>query len=576
MKRASLLAALGGFGLWTLACSGESSGTLRGAPHGEMDLMMGASGGEPGGDANTGAEPAVAGAGGAPVVGVDLSQGVSRLRVLTESEFTGSVTYLLGELNSPLDLPADLSVDGFTTVGSAEVAIRSGAVSLYEAASHVAATEVFADDARWQALVGCTPQDLADPCVATFVQTFGRRAFRRDLTQEEVQQWVGVGQEVAQQTGSPSEGLSAVLSGLLQSPNFLYRVETNSLDETSGRLVYDGPSMATRLSFLLAGRTPSDELLNAAAAGQLDTAEGIRAAAEPLLNAPNAVEHMSEFFKELSQAELVMVVDKSAELFPSWRPELQASMLEAMELFIKRVVLAPDADVRSFFNSDQTFVDANLAPIYGVAPPAAGFEQLTLSPETGRAGILTQAGFLTRHSVPDHSSPTRRGLFITLAFLCRTPPSDPGGGVITELPDDPTLTTRERLELIRAEPSCGVCHALIDPPGLALEHFDSIGQYRETEDGKPIDVTGELDGVAYDGAAELGAALAQNANAMSCMVNNFYRSANAVRDPKDDAAQLEALSGALTASGYVWRDFVAEFVASDAFRSAPAPMAGTD
>ncbi len=575
MKRASVFTALGLLGLSTLACSGESPDTPLGVPLGGMDMAGGGTGGTI--DGNPGGAGPLAGAGGdgGPVVGVDLSKGGPRLKVLTQSEFKDSLTYLLGELTSQFELPADLSTAGFTTIGSAEVAINSAAVPLYEAASRAAAAEVFADDARWQALVGCAPQDLADPCVSTFVQTFGRRAFRRDLTQEEVQQWVGVAQEAAQLTGSPVEGLSTLVSGLLQSPNFLYRVETNKLDEATGRLVYDGPSMATRLSFLLTGHTPSDELLNAAAAGQLDTADGIRAAAAPLLGDPNAVEHMAEFFEEFSQAELVMVVEKSAEMLPSWNPQLQDSMLEATELFIKNVVLAPGADVRSFFNSDQTFIDANLAPIYGVTPPADGFMQMTLGPETGRAGILTQAGILAGHSLTDHNSPTRRGLFITMTFLCQTPPPPPAG-VIAELPDDPTLTTRERMELHRTEPSCAGCHALFDPPGLALEHFDPIGQYREDEEGKPIDATGEINGAPFDGAAELGAVLAQNETAMSCMMKNFYRSANGVVDPTADAAQIEALSQTLTATGYVWHDFITEFVASDAFRSAPAPIAGAE
>ena len=123
--------------------------------------------------------------------------------------------------------------------------------------------------------MGCQPKaDLSDACVVTFIQSFGKRAFRRDLTDAEVQQWSTIGKDAAADSGiQRSAGLATLVSGLLQSPFFLYRIETNKLTDTdtsNGRLKYDGPSMATRLSFLLTGHPPSDALLAAAAAGQLD------------------------------------------------------------------------------------------------------------------------------------------------------------------------------------------------------------------------------------------------------------------------------------------------------------------
>jgi hypothetical protein len=219
-------------------------------------------------------------------------------------------------------------------------------------------------------------------------------------------------------------------------------------------------------------------------------------------------------------------------------------------------------------------VDAALAPIYGVSAPASGFAQLKLGPETGRAGILGQAAVVAGHSQPDHNSPTRRGVFILENFLCQTPPPPPAG-VSTTLPtEDPNLTTRQKLEQFTASAPCAECHAMFDPLGFALEHLDSIGKYRGTEDGLIIDASGTLDGVAFDGEAQLGAALRQSSRAMTCMMNNFYRDANGRVDAAADSAQIDALGQTLTSKGYVWRDLVAEFVTSDAFRSAPAPVTG--
>jgi hypothetical protein len=481
------------------------------------------------------------------------------------------VTDLLGPITAELVLPADTFLAGFTSIGGAEVAINASAVEPYETAALAATGEVFADTARWQKLVGCQPKaDLSDACITTFVQTFGKRAFRRDLTDAEVQEWLKIGRDGATLPGSnAAKGLAALVSGILQSPYFLYRIEVNKLDAASARLKYDGTSMAMRLSYLLTGHPPSDALLAAAASGQLDTAEGVKTAAAPLLADANALDRMAAFFSEYAQSSLVLGSMKSATMFPTYTPALQSSMFQATELFIKNIVLAPMVDVRTIFDSDQTFVDANLAAIYGVQAPASGFMQIKLAADSGRAGILGQAGVVAGHSQADRSSPTRRGVFLLETFLCTVPPPPPGT-VNTTLPTDPTLTGRALLEAHRADPKCASCHSLFDPLGMGMEHLDPIGKYRAMENGNPIDATGALDGVNFDGTAQLGAALRQSTRAMTCMMSNYYRAATGRVDSGPDSAEVDKLTAALTAKGYVWRDLVAEFIASDAFRSAPA------
>ena len=431
---------------------------------------------------------------------------------------------------------------------------------------------MFADAARWQQLVGCTPKvDLSDACVTTFIKTFGKRAFRRDLTDMEVQQWLKVGKDAAQLGNSAATGLSTLTSGILQSPFFLYRIETNQLDATLQRLKFDGPSMATRLAYLLTGAPPSDALLTAAASGQLDSAEGVKTAAATLLTDEKAAERIAVFFNQFSQASLVQITQKSAMMFPSFTPALRDSMEQSLRLWVKDVVIAPGTDVRRFFDSDVFYVDANLAPIYGVAAPASGFMQVKLGPESGRAGVLGQAAVLAGHSQVETTSPTRRGIYVYEHFLCGPTPQLPPGVDIPPLSEDPTLTAREKLDL-HAVGVCAGCHSLFDPLGFGLEQLDPIGRYRTMEVGKVIDATGTLDGVAYNGAAEMGAVFAKNERVLTCLMNNFYSHANGVEDYKVDSAQIANLTQALATKGYVWRDFVADFVASEAFRSAPAAV----
>jgi hypothetical protein len=505
-----------------------------------------------------------------------LSTGGSMLRLLTQAEYLASLKSLFGNVTTPLDLPADTSAGGFIALGASRVTVNATAADKYEIASRAVVAEVFGDMARWQTLVGCQPQaNLSDTCVETFVRAFGKRAFRRDLTDPEFQQWVKVARDAAALAGSATEALSTLTSGFLQSPNFLYRVETNALDPAIDRLKYDGRTMAVRLAYFLTGGPPSAELLAAGESGQLDTAEGVRTAATPLLSDPGLVSRLTAFFYEYTQADLVMLVEKSPVMYPDFSDSLRSSMKEGTRLFLEKVVLAPGADVRSYFNSNQAFADAALAPLYGVTAPGSGFAQVTLPPQSGRAGIMGQAGVIAAHSKPDHSSPTARGLFMLQAFFC-TVPNPPPAGVNTKFEVDPTLTTRQQLELHRASPTCGGCHSLFDPLGMALEHFDSIGMYREMENGNPIDASAILeDGTAIDGAAELGTALSSSPAVTECLLRNFYRNVNGRDDDQYDRAGIDAMMTSLSARGYVFRDLVAELVVSDAFRSAPrVPIVG--
>jgi hypothetical protein len=499
-----------------------------------------------------------------------MTTGGVNLRLLTQSEYLASLKSLFGDVKAALDLPEDTSAGGFIALGASRVTVNSSAADKYEAASRAVVAEVFADMTRRQTLLGCQPQaNLSDSCVETFVKAFGRRAFRRDLSTEEVQQWVEVGRNAATLAGNSTDALSALTTGFLQSPNFLYRVETTALDAATDRLKYDGRSMAIRLAFFLQGGPPSAQLLADGESGKLDTVEGVKAAAAPMLSDAGLVSRLTGFFFEYTQADLVMSVQKNPDMFPQFTDAMRSSMQEGTRLFLEKVVLAPNADVRSYFKSDQFFSDAVLAPIYGVTAPSSGFAQFTAPAGSDRAGIMGQAGVIAGHSKPDHSSPTARGLFMLQSFLCTIPEGVPAG-VDTTLVVDPTLTTRQKLELHRTAPACAGCHAAFDPLGMALEHFDSIGRFRATEDGLTIDATGELDdGTAFDGAAQLGAALSDSTPVTECLLRNFYRSVNGRDDDQYDKSQIDGTVATLTSRNYVFRDMVADFVVSDAFRSAP-------
>jgi hypothetical protein len=488
----------------------------------------------------------------------------------------------LGEADtSALVLPEDLVNAGFSTVGSAVISLSEVSIEEYEKASQALATSLFSDEQRWRAHVGCEPQaDLGDVCVETYVRSFGREVFRRDLTDAEVTQWVGVARAAAAAAEvevSAATGLAAVTAGLLQSPNFLYRFEHAVPDLELGRIKFDGPSMATRLAYLLTGAPPDAALLDAAAAGQLDTPQGVRSVAEQLATDERAAAFMSEFFSELAGMQLVLTADKSAD-FDQIDDALRQSMLEETMRWLSQVVLAPGADVRSFFDSPTTFVDQRLAEFYGVQLPAGAqageFQQVTLPADSGRVGILGKAGFLFAHSSPDSSNPTRRGNFILKNFKCLEVPKPSADVMIVfpeQQPGDAPKTTRQLFEeqhMIDA--TCVACHTIMDPFGFALEHFDAVGQYRETENGLPIDDLASYGGDTFDGIPGLASVLREDEATASCFIKNFYRYANATGDDKTDSALVKALATGLADRGYVWRDLLIDFAASEAFGSLPA------
>lgn len=584
LQRASAVLALGCAGFLSAACSSDLGGNAdgdsnnggmgNGSNGGNAGTSNSGSGGTAAGGTGAGGSTGGSAAGGSGTGGSagsgPMSEPGPKLRLLTKDEYLASLKSLFGNVTTPLELPTDGSLGGYISIGASVNTVNPTAADQYETASLAVVAEVFRDSARWQALVGCMPQaNLSDACVETFARTFGRRAFRRDLTTEETTLWVGVGRAAATLAGNAAQGLSTMTSGFLQSPNFLYRLEVNTLDAMNNRLKYDGRSMAVRLAYFLTGGPPSAELLTAGESGQLDTAEGVRAAATPMLNDPSLVGRLTSFFNEYTLTDLVMVVEKSPELFPNFTESVRSSMREGNRLFFERVVLAPGADIRTLFDSNQFFADANLAPIYGVTAPSSGFMQFTAPANQGRLGVMGQAGVLAAHSKPDHSSPTARGLFMMQAFLC-IEPEPPPPGIITELSTDPTLTTRQKLDLHRTNDSCAGCHSIFDPLGMALEHFDSIGRYRETENGLTIDASGTLeDGTTFDGSAGLAAAMRESAQMNQCMIRNFYRSVNGRYDDKYDLPVIDALLTTLGSRNYVFRDFIGDFIASDAFRSAP-------
>ncbi|HXK19224.1 MAG TPA: DUF1588 domain-containing protein, partial [Polyangiaceae bacterium] len=226
------------------------------------------------------------------------------------------------------------------------------------------------------------------------------------------------------------------------------------------------------------------------------------------------------------------------------------------------------ADFLSLFDSKTTFVNDELAKHYGLpAPAGSGFQRVTLAADSPRAGILGSGAILTGLALPERTVPTRRGKFIRDALLCQIVPPPPSN-VMAQLPTDrnPNDTIRKILTDHRSNAACAGCHALMDPIGLGLEAFDGVGHYRTTDKGQPVDATGELDGVPFNGLAELGKALRNAPVAGPCLVSKLYTQALGRAPVERDALVLDALATHFAAGGNRFDQLLLDLVASDGFR----------
>lgn len=489
---------------------------------------------------------------------------------LTAEQYRNTLFDLFGPSMPKAPLEDDTKPFLFYNIGASSTTLSEFGVQQYEESADAITRYAFADPARRAALVGCEPAAPGDACVESFLRRFGRRVLRRPLTSDELGRWVTVSQTLADP--SAWEGLRLAVSGLLQSPFFLYRVEVGVADEASpGRRKLTGYEMATRLAFLLWNQAPDEALLDAAENGDLDEPEGVAAAAERLLDDPKARAAMQTFFRQYLDLGRLDGIQRDPTAYPYFTPTIADAMRREVELLVDDVVFESRGDARSIFSTRKTFVNADLAALYGVDAPGATpstFVPVELSADGPRAGLLTLGAFLTMNAHETRTSPTARGKYVRERVLCLEVPAPPPG-VDTTL--DPPMgdpkTVREQMEAHRNNPACAACHQFMDPPGFLFEHFDSSGYYRTVFEGDlPIDSSGDLDGKPLANARELAAVLETEPRVGRCMVQQLYRHAQGRVETKGERLALEDLASRFESASFDFRTLLIELVTHDAFR----------
>ncbi|MFO7181021.1 MAG: DUF1592 domain-containing protein [Pseudomonadota bacterium] len=454
--------------------------------------------------------------------------GTAPLRRLSNAEYQNTLTDLFAAapgLSAVIEeavraMPAETESLGFRNNAELLTVQSLVAQKYMDAAERIAAAAATAPG-----ILPCEPEAGAElECGKKLVADFGKRAYRRPLTDAERARYEALFEEILTADGFTA-AVEAFLYTVLLSPNFLYRVESG---EAGGNEAITRPTpyeMASRLSYTFWQSAPDAELLAAAETGELGTPEKIEARARAMLTDPRA-ERLFRYFEEWLDLDRLEGLSRDPRVFGALPDELAEWQREETRAFVSALLRRNDGSFTELLTAPYTYVNRGLARHYGLPEPSEnGFVRVD-APE--RSGVLTQA-MLIAHDKPSRTSIVKRGLKIRTDFLCQNVPAPPNDVALDLEGLGEGLSQRERLELHRTEQGCASCHSRLDPVGLVFESFDAVGRYRTTdEDGNPIDTSGELsftldaDGPVAD-ARELGARLAGSAEARSCYVKQTFR-----------------------------------------------------
>jgi hypothetical protein len=410
-----------------------------------------------------------------------------------------------------------------------------------------------------------TPEDRD-----AWIRRFGRRVHRRPLTDAQVAQYADVFETGAglEFTGAPfKDGVYTALLAFLQSPYFLYRVELSETLDEDGRIALDDYELATKLSLALWNTIPDDALLDAAENGEvLADPTGL---ATRMLDDERAHTTIDHFHYQLLNLDAYKNIFKDTDLFPFWSPALNAAMQDEALTYSRSAFYDGDS-IFGFYTSPHTYVNSDLAPIYGLSSSSDTLERVELDP-TQRAGILTTSGFLAYNAHARELDSIHRGVFVNLRLICSDLPPPPP--VIPPLPPpEPGLTNRQRVDAHTGDGTCGAgCHSnLINPVGFAFENFDAIGQWRDTDAGQPVDATGAFafeDGdQTWDGPVGFAAAMGNSYDAHSCLIRNWMRFTHGREPSEQDENVIARLARQSTAGDTPIRQLVLDLVTAESFR----------
>lgn len=398
-----------------------------------------------------------------------------------------------------------------------------------------------------------------------WIEDFGERVFRRPLQADEVDDYLALfdaGPELVASGDDFTDGVRLVVTALLQSPHFLYRVESST--EGGQRIPLSDWEIAAKLSYALWGTTPDEALLDLAREGRLHTKAQVEEQAREMLADARADELLLDFHVQLLDLDDYGNIYKSDE---RWDEGLNEDLREEMERFVEHVVVDEEGGLRALLTSRTTFVSGDLAELYGVS--GEGWVEVELD-AAERSGLLTRLGFLASEAGASTPSPIHRGVFLNRKVLCTSLPPPPDD--VTALPPlEEGTTNRERVDAHTGVGTCGEgCHSvLINPLGYAFEGYDHLGAVRTEDNGQPVDTEAswnfEAGAQDFADAIELSDLIAEAPEAHRCYTSHWLAYTFARAEHEDDADRIEALAEQSRSADLPVTELLVRLVASDEF-----------
>jgi hypothetical protein len=515
------------------------------------------------------------GTGGNSSTALMLDTGRTVIRRLNRTEYTLTVRDLLGTSMTPLaTLDAESATDFFDTVGEF-LSLSGSQLEAMEAAASALTDELFAlspaDPKRAKVFV-CTPTTGSEAtCAREILTAFARRAFRRPAATAEIDSLMALIDKV-RVGGTYDDGLKAAITAVLLSPHFLYKEETSvGVAANAPPKPLNAFELATRLSYFLWSSMPDDALAASADTGKLasDAAEWA-AQMDRMLADPKSETLSSNFAKQwlsLSRMDPANVnIDRTVN--PTYYDELPADAKQETATFFSHLI-SDNLPLASLIDADFTYANARLAKHYGLTVTGDSPMRVSLA-GAPRAGLLTQTSFLMGNAHPDITAPVKRGDWILHRILCAATNAPPNDVPLAFEPGPPGVTARAVLEAHRADPRCAACHNIIDPLGLGLENFDSVGSYRAMDNGAPVNASGTYPGgAAFAGATELSRLIAQDPRYATCVTKHLLTyGAGRSFSSAESLAYADALAQrAMAAGGGRWRSWITMVASSEAFRT---------
>ena len=499
---------------------------------------------------------------------------VVSLRRLTEQEYRNSIADVFGkEIEVRGTFEPTKRTGGLEAASTGLLSVTPTGFESFSKMANDIAAQVTAE--KYRAKLPCAPKNAKAPddvCTREILSHYGLLLFRRPLTDAELENRVGLSRRMAERANDFYTGTQYGLSMLLQLPDFIFRTEVAlpSANNKSGTL--DSYSRATRLSFLMWNTTPDTELLKAAGKGELNTSAGLARQVDRLMASPRLEVGMRAFFGDMLQLDTFDTVSKDSLLYPKWGSAMATSAREETLRTVIGLALHDNGDIRDLMTTRETYLDRRLAVLYRVAFPFTGdWVKYEFPAESARSGLLTQISMLSMFSHPGRSSPTKRGVALMEIFLCSPtpePPNDVDFSAVNET-GGPMKTLRERLTAHASNKACAACHQHVDPIGLSLEGFDTIGSYRSIENGEPIDVSATIQGQTFSGAQGLGRYMHDNPRYPACVARKLYSYSRGLKRSTVD--EFQDAYKAFQHSGFRLRALLKSMAVSDSFYAVGLP-----